>query len=126
MKQAVGIGQEPLAIGRQNQLSTPPYEECRPEARLQLFDARRDIRLDTMEARGRFGDPALLGDGLEDLEGGQINRSHFENYLILIIHFSQRGSGRTLRAWCTSLWPVWSPSLSRWASVGLPSHRCCR
>jgi hypothetical protein len=42
-----------------------------------------------MQPRRRLRDAALLGDGLEDLEGGQIDSSHFENIYISIIHFSQ-------------------------------------
>src|SRR5262249_37820137 len=77
-----------------------------------------------VQSRRRLCDPALLGDGLEDLEGIKIQHSHLENDYILIIHFVKTETDPTmtlmaLRHPLHDARPVRAPSPAAVAVTGL-------
>ena len=119
-QEAIGVGEQELALRGEHEAPLLPEEEPGTEALLELLHACGDVRLHPVQPRRRLRDPALLGDGLEDLEGGQIDRSHFENVSISSIHFSQYAGARTLDAW-PPLAPRIGPRLS--ASPDPPPSR---
>jgi hypothetical protein len=64
-------------------------EQRHSEPRLELLHPRGDVRLHAVQPGGGLGDPAGVGHGFEDLEGGQVHRcSRFEMKAIMIIHFA--------------------------------------
>src|SRR5215475_12149421 len=60
-------------------------EERRAERSLELLDARRHVRLHAVELARGGADAALVGDGLEHLQGGEVHDSRIENEVFRII-----------------------------------------
>jgi len=93
-EQALGVGEQRAALRGELEAPAPAVEKLRAEARLELLDARGDVRLHAVQARGGPGDAARLGHRLEDLQRDQVHVSRFRvssrsvNEFIIIIHFS--------------------------------------
>src|SRR5215475_5485415 len=60
-------------------------EERRAERSLELLDARRHVRLHAVELARGGADAALVGDGLEHLQGSEVHDSRIENEVFMII-----------------------------------------
>ena len=72
-QQALGIGEEQLALGGERQAPLVAVKQRRAEALLELLDARGDVRLHAVQPRGSLGDAAGLRDGLEDVQRGEVH-----------------------------------------------------
>ena len=88
-QQPVGVGEQQPALGREHQPPPVAQEERHPQPLLELFYSRGHVGRHAMELRGRLRNAAFRGHGPEDLEPGEVHRSHIENKLIPKIHFSQ-------------------------------------
>ncbi len=87
-QQAVGVGEEHLALGGKDQAPSLAMEQLRADAVLELLDARCHVGLHAVQRGGSLGDAALLGDGLEDVQLDEVHGSLKGNDMFLIIHFS--------------------------------------
>jgi hypothetical protein len=70
------------------QLLAVANEQLDAKLRFELAHAGGDVGLHAVELLRRACDAARLHDGAEDVEIGQVHRSHFEMHLIIIIHFT--------------------------------------
>src|SRR5262249_19463704 len=68
IQQPVGIREQALAVGREDQPPIAAYEERGARSRLELLHPGGDVRLDTVESRCGLRDTTVLGDSLEDLQ----------------------------------------------------------
>ena len=63
-------------------------EQLDAEIGLELAHARGDVRLHPVEPLGGAGDAAGLYHRAEDVEIGEVHRSHSEIIMFIIIHFT--------------------------------------
>ena len=73
-QQRLGMGQERLAGGGEDDAARDPLEERRAQLALEQAEAPADSGLREVEGRGRPGEPAETGDGDQGLELADLHR----------------------------------------------------
>ncbi|MNJ63878.1 hypothetical protein D3C77_598050 [compost metagenome] len=78
-QQAIGVGQQHTPLVRQHQPTILASEKRGVQRGLQLLQARRHVGLHPVQVRGGPRHAALVSHRFENLQGVEIQVSHFKN-----------------------------------------------
>ena len=88
IEQPIRVVEQQLALGGEVQLLALAHEKLDAEVAFELAHAGGDVGLDAVELFGGARDAAGLHHRAEDMQVGEIHRSHLEMIMFIIIHFT--------------------------------------